>query len=751
MKLTNTKLLLTSLGTTILFNAFVLYGFNPFFLGSIFSSIYLLSIPGFHIKKLLKIQNITYFESLIYIVGLSVSYLLLIGITINSLSLLQVTSRPLTLINSLIIFNASMIILFLISQFKNNKPINLPHFHTTSYLHLFFYLIPFLFPLLSIGGVQILNNQGTNILTMILLGSIASYVLLAAFFMKKLNEFHFELPIYLIGIALLFMFSLRSSDIIGWDIYQEYKVFLLTQSNQLWSMKNYQDAYNACLSITILPTIFHYFTKIYNPYIFKILYQAIFALVPVTIYSFAKKFTTPFIAFLSVFFFMSTVNFSLEMPALVRQEIAFLFFGLLLSVLLNKELLGFQKRILFILFSFSVVLSHYSTAYILIGLFGFGSIGLLIYKRFFHKSHNYSLRDFDLEPVPVVIFILFSFFWLGIITKTSSNFIYTITNTLNNINDRNRQTFNTSLIDQLLLAPRGENEQELLRITLNEASKEYKYSNFIYYPSETFASYRPAITHTDMLPLHVSKNTSNFISIIGSTLLKIIKASIFVGFIGVIILFRKKFFPAEYGILSIGFAIALIILTCVPAISFFYPIGRLDQQALFLIGLPTILSLSWLLRFIPIWSRYILITILFVTYFLYSTTFIPQLVGGNSPEIFLNNSGRYYNEIYLHAGEVRSIQWLYANNENHAPVFADLGSSEKIKVFSGETYPNVYTRVVPSLIDKNAYVYSNYANTLHNIGIIDIKVERMEYNFPSEFLNNNKNLIYSNGSSRIFK
>jgi uncharacterized membrane protein len=722
-----------------------------FFLSSAYAFIYLSIIPGFFIKRLLRIQNISFFESITYIVGLSISYLYLVGISTNSLTFLLHTSHPLSITNSLVVFDVYTLLLLLINQLKKGDFVIYMVLSEVTFTGLLFYIIPFFFPILSIAGVQLLDSNGTNTFTMILLSFIAIYIFLAAIFIKRLEGFHFEVPVYLIATSLLFIFSLRSSYIIGWDIYQEYKVFLLTESHQLWNMQDYKDPYNACLSLTILPTLFHYFTKVDNPFVFKILYELFFALVPITIYSVVKRFSNCFIALLCAFFFMSTEDFFLEMPAIVRQEIAFLFFGLILSTLFNKQLAPLQKKILFVIFSASIVLSHYSTAYILIALFGFTCVMLTVQNKIAYRHFHVIPKNFTLAPLPVIIFILFAYLWFGVVTNASSNFISVLNEAHANITNFDKQTLNTSIVDQLINFPKTENVQTLLVKDINDASDQYSHNNFTYYPASTYKGYSPAIIDKDASSLHVSDKISNGIYFISNSLTKIMKLLIIIGFMSTIILFRKKFFPAEYGILSVGFAIALILLTSVPAISLFYPIGRLDQQTLFLIALPTILSISWLLRFLPYKIRMLLITVFFITYFLNTTTFTSQVIGGQDPQIFLNNSGLYYNEIYLHPSEIASIHWLYSNNTEQASVFADIGSYEKMVAYSGQKYLTVYMQVFPSLIDKNGYVYSSYANTLHAIGIVNLKDMRMEYNFPNKFLNNNKNLIYNNHDTQIYK
>ena len=532
--------------------------------------------------------------------------------------------------------------------------------------------------------------------------------------------------------------------------HQEYKVFLLTESHQLWSMSNFQDPYNACLSITILPTLLHYFTKISDPYVFKVLFQLMFALVPVTVYSLTKRFSNRLVAFISAFFFMSTLDFFLEMPALDRQEIAFIFFGLLLLVLFTNELSPLRKKILFLIFSFSIVLSHYSTTYILIAIFVFTCISLVLYEKIAYKKFHIMPRNYTIEPAPVIIFVIFSFIWLGIITHTSNNFLFTINSAVDNVTNYNMQTLNTSIIAQFLHSD-AVNNNNLLAQNINDTLKEYRNYNFTFYPYSTYKDYLPTIITATNLPLRVPVIISNMVYFMSNLVIKIIKLLLIIGFIFAIVLTRKRFFSTEYAVLSTGFAVALIVFTSVPSISSFYPIGRLDQQTLFLIALPCTLSLFSLLRFIPFKIRRLLIALFFITNFLNTTTFTSQLIGGQNPQIYLNNSGIYYNEVYLHSSEIASIHWLDLNKDKQSPVFADTGSAEKMGPYSDQKYLTVYTEVFPSLIDKNAYVYSNYADTLYGIGIDNPKDTRVEYNFPNKFLNDNMNLIYNNHETKIYK
>ena len=198
------------------------------------------------------------------------------------------------------------------------------------------YVLPVFFPLLATLGAIVLNNGGSNILTLILLGTIAFYSLLLVLFRDKISVDLYPYAIFFIGIASLFTTSLRSWYITGHDIEREFYVFQLTNAHHMWNMAFFQDAYNACLSITILPTILTNLLSIQDMYVYKVIFQILFATSPVLVFFILKNYTTPVFAFLSAFLFMSFPTFFNDMPMLNRQEIGFIFFGLVLYMMLER-------------------------------------------------------------------------------------------------------------------------------------------------------------------------------------------------------------------------------------------------------------------------------------------------------------------------------------------------------------------------------------------------------------------------------
>lgn len=384
MKLTKNKIFFGILGFLLIVNLLVLFNLNQFYIRAILSFIFLITIPGLLIMLMMKIREVGFWEYFVYVVGLSVSFIMFGGLAVNwILPWLNITDKPLSLYPILICFNIFLLIFWFIAYIRNKDfksfDITMPKLDLINRI---FFIIPMLFPVLSILGAFLLNNHGTNILTMIMLGGIAVYVLAITIFRKKLNENVFPWAILMMAIALLLMGWLRSWFVSGVDINLEYNLFQLTKNISFWSISNFYNAYNAMLSLTILPTIFSLFLKINDQYIFKLIIPLIFSFVPLIIYLTSRKYFEEIICFLASFFFISQSTFMNWSWIPIRQEIAFLFFALMLLILFSEEINLITKKAFFLIFGFSMIVSHYSTSYIALSIFVMGYALNFIYKKY---------------------------------------------------------------------------------------------------------------------------------------------------------------------------------------------------------------------------------------------------------------------------------------------------------------------------------------------------------------------------------
>jgi uncharacterized membrane protein len=132
------------------------------------------------------------------------------------------------------------------------------------------------------------------------------------------------------------------------------------------------------LSITVLPTAYYDILNLSPTWVLKIVYPLILALVPLGLYQLYKSRFGVKVGFFSAFFFASNLIFFTEIAQLARQIIGELFYVLLFLTLFSKSVKGSKKWVLFFVFSFGLVVSHYAMALIfLIFLAVTWSIGII--------------------------------------------------------------------------------------------------------------------------------------------------------------------------------------------------------------------------------------------------------------------------------------------------------------------------------------------------------------------------------------
>src|ERR1039457_1282825 len=220
----------------------------------------------------------------------------------------------------------------------------------------------------AVLGANLLNNGGGDRLGLVALaGIVAAFVLLLRW-QAQVRDGTTSIILYLLSLALLLMTSLRGWYVTGHDIQKEYQVFQLTAAHGRWDISYLRDAYNACLSITILPTEVGQVAHVDDPYVYKFFFQLIFALCPVLVYAIARRYWSGSISVLAVVYFIGFPTFFTDMSFLNRQEIAFVFVCVALLAITNAEWSLRRRRLTFFVASVGVEVSHYSTMYFFLGI-----------------------------------------------------------------------------------------------------------------------------------------------------------------------------------------------------------------------------------------------------------------------------------------------------------------------------------------------------------------------------------------------
>ena len=418
-----------------------------FILRQIIGFIYLTFIPGFIILKVLKLDKITITETILFSVGLSISFLMFMGAVINTLYPPIGISEPISTLPLIITISIGLF-LFCILGYKTNKEFNQKICINPNVLKspqtLFFILLPFL----GIFGAYFINFNRDSLLLFLLIILIA----LIMIFNKYISENLYPLCLVSIALALLLSLSLIGLYLPGFsDTHIEYYFHKLVVMNFFWD-STISSNVNAMLATVMLPTIYSFILDVDGEWIFRIAYPFVFSLLPLGLYQAYQQLTNKKTAFLSVLFFMSFPIFYKQFPYLMRQEIAEFFLVLLLLLMVSKKMNLMKRSALFIIFAFGLVTSHYGTSYIFMFCVIFLSIFLFLIdnlpinaiRQSLHSKFKIFLKnnvihqrtsnpihkgDRTLTTTIVVLYIVFILTWYMYVSSSSAF------NTIINIGD----------------------------------------------------------------------------------------------------------------------------------------------------------------------------------------------------------------------------------------------------------------------------------------------------------------------------
>lgn len=749
MKLTRNKIFLGILGFGLATILLVLFDAQYFYLRAIFSFVFLTTIPGLLIMLMLKIRKIGFWEYLAYTIGLSIAFLMFAGLSINwILPWLHITDKPLSLIPLLIGFNIILSIFGIIAYVRNNDLSLKIQFPKLDWLNKICFATPVVFSILSILGAITLNNGGPNYLTMIMLGGIAVYVFMVVLLRDKLNENIFPWTVLLTSVSLLLMQSLRSWYVLGWDINQELKYFTITNTQKYWLISASKDPYEACLSITILPTIFSSFTHIGDQFIYKLCMQLIFALTSLSIFIILRKKIDAAIAYLGSFFYISQPWFTQLMPALIRQEVALFFFSLVFLLLSNTMISLKKRNVLFTFFSFSLIVSHYSTAYITAVLFLIYYITFTIYKQLFPKHQTKSALQIRL----VLIFVLLTYFWTFQLTATSSNLTNFIGSFLSTVKNISSTELLSTGFDRLIFKNytfyTSDNIEKYYRATTQLYINRGSY-NLLYEP-RYYADYTIHLVHSS----NVESSSNSIVGVAVSNLAKLDKIllcvlmPVFGTFLILLLSIKKK---RVFDIDMLMYISALPIISSIiilPLIKISYNLERIFLQILILLIYPLMFGMNYVFSKV-FRKRAILISMAILLFYFMYTTGLNYYITGGPAYTYLYNYGSGYDLYYTFDSEIHSAKWLVSVYDKKSNVYADMIANLRLTGYTN--MKNITFDILPSTIDKQGYVYLSKSNYTKEEAFVSYPPDLLIYNYPLDFMNKNKGLIYNNGNSVVYK
>ncbi|MCZ3367485.1 MULTISPECIES: DUF2206 domain-containing protein [Methanobacterium] len=504
-----------------------------------------------------------------------------------------------------------IVLIMLIAGYKINKEsfaVNLELNFNNSYK--FTVLLPLIFPFLAVLGTYVMGHFGSNLLLLFLIFLIAAYIMILAYLKNNISGNTYPIALLMISISLLFVHSLTSNYILGRDVYSEYFAFQMVLKNLSWNIANYRSVLTACLSSSLLPTIYGVLLNINSPYIFKLVYPLLFSITPLAVFSISKKYLNNQYAFFAALYFVFQLPFIDESQSMMRQIIAMVLFSLALMIFLEKELVNRNNgKIIFILLMFGVVVSHYTSAYIFLILFSI--LFLFNYVKFG------LFRDIktNLSLTLIILMFVFIFFWYSQLNASFNSTIVVINDTFKNLIN----FFDIEARDQSVLITMGQgisNIAEMIRI--------YTYD-------------------------------LTFIFIALGAIYSFFKC-------------RKKL-DSEFTILGIVCIALIVSFAVLPYINSKYGNARLFLQVTVIIAPFLVIGLIATAKKIKLKHvSYLILPLLLLQ--LFNVTFVTDQLLGIHTSVDLNNNGDRYNEFYIHDSEVSSARWLFNENKERSEVYS---------------------------------------------------------------------------------
>lgn len=742
-QITILNLLLLNLNLTVFFNSG-----NIFLQVVTFST--LIMIPGFLLTKAFALQG-SFIQRCVYSVPFGIAFLTLTGILINTVLPIYSIAQPLGVLPFFAAYNILTILLFTITLLLKRSFVESrtpPQIHIPTAL---FSAIATAFPFLTLFGTIHLNNGGSNLLVLAGLLGIALYLLAVVLFRKHLRDSVFSYSLFIMALALLLMYSARNPFLMGWDIQNEVRVFQKTLSAYYWNPFSKGDIYNATLGVTILPTIFTHIFTIKTIYIFKYIYPVIFAFSSLAVFYLLRQYLSRIAAYLGTFFCICQLSY-VSMPSLARQEIGFLMFSFMMLFLFDKVHSKLVKNMALLFLGIVMVITHYSTTYVALLLLIFTfflGLGLRVVYHFFPKI-RIPKATFSINIGVVLILTVLTLFWYGLYTQATENV----------------DNFFTAIKRNILKTHTEEGKAQQSWITITGSNREATPEDLQKYIAGVIRQYRFDETNLSFFDMDLAKSYPLRLepveTIEGDPVLKVvsnkavlyirqfIKILLVIGLlvIGWLVIVRKKLFvPVELLISGYVYQLFIAAAIFVPAVSAQYNIERLYQQGLiilvfFLVGVIQLLKTKFTTL------KYFVLSIIFIIYFFSHHGVIIQFTGGE-PLVNLNNYGDDYGQYYIHTSEITTARWYFTNRNPKLTLYADTHAT--LRFASQGRVDNIISALVPPVIFKNGYVFASDKNLRSGYVQANINGIKINYTFQEDFFNENKNLIYSNDTSRLYQ
>lgn len=610
--------------------------------------------------------------------------------------------------------------------------------------------------ILTVLGAERLNAGGGGALTATGLAVAAAALIAAVMAGHRHCVTAAATGVYLAALAVLLATSLRGIGVTGHDIKVEYRVMVDTLDSGTWQHPaRLFVGYNSCLSITVLPAFLARLLGLAALDVYRVCFQVLFATVPVGVFLLARRRLPGGTAVCAAVLFIAFPTFINDMPMLNRQEIALIFFVLLVGALLDVHSPRWQRAILFVIAAAGMAVSHYTSTYTTAALL---MIGWALRLRRLPLPRTGSAirpprRVLAFGRAAVVV-TLMAVAW-AVVSGSAATFGTGIYEAADATIDR--ASVDSDSTRYSLIAEK--------RLTDSEALAKYagavRQGNSVPHEAPPPPECAPRLLPADTLGMTGAGTVLSRAGVPPQQLNDAARGAAVLLFqagsiAGCAILWRRRREATEaLAHLAAGSLALLAVAVVAPQLTDSYGLLRLYQQFLVLLAPLVMLSITvpvgWLLARAPRARRLTaaIAGTVAVSCLLTTSGLIPQLIGGYTPQLHLNNAGPYFRAYYTDQGDISVARWMRQHLHPGAWVVTDTRDTINLRSLT-HLYPQ--EGLVPGAVPSDAYVglttVDGDAGVAVGVAVIGDRVLR--YTFPVACVATDRPLVYEAAGRRVY-
>lgn len=572
--------------------------------------------------------------------------------------------------------------------------------------------------------------------------------------------------IYLVGLALLAGTSLRGWYVTGHDIQMEYLSWTITHRAQHWSMADFPSAYHACLSVNLLPEVLSSFLGLSGVVVFKVVAQLLFALVPVAVYTTGRRLFIPRVALFGAAVFLLFPTFATDMPYLTRQELAFLFVALAILATCMDDLRPVVRQALTFGFGLGVVLSHYSTTYLLILMLAFSLVASRVWPALVARSERGRRRasrprlSWSLTaPAVVVGLALSAWTWSTPITDSGGH-LSDVVGELTGALVEGRLVAGSS--DLRFIGGGGPTARERFDDYYDHASEvRAEATEEFVVPADHPDAAQPALVEEKAVAQtpagralgNAGVDPEAVNALLRTAAALVLELLLVLGVLGLMLRARTtRVVGLEQYWLMLGSLVALAVVVVVPGLSADYGVLRAFQQTLILVAPLVAVGLWSIVDRLGRWSLRIGAASLAVLG-LVLTGAQAAVLGAYPGAISQGSAGQYYEMLYVEEPEIAAERWL--SRQLRDTGFQLVTASDVVTMTRMQAMMppqvTVADNFLPLLLREDAYVVMTPQAVRFGHATVFHTGDLLTYEYPREVLERRLDLVHSTSDTAIYR